>query len=184
MMARSWVNQNPPFDVEWAGFRSNSALLGRCGWKLAMRDDLRYDRVGVIFHHPEFRVTLEGEPTDTMRHRVMFDPPGRALVHIRHMYRGGDRISYHASSPFEGFSWRETDPMYVQMTEVEFHALPLFRELDKPVAQELIVDPADVGRILELVHKAQAPEQAAIRDRNRRRDERVQLHAHILSVAA
>lgn len=57
-----------------------------------------------------------------------------------------------------------------------------------PMAEEIIVEPATVAGLLDQIKQLQAPELAAIRERNRRADSRnftaQRFHAQIVSLAA
>lgn len=144
-----------------------------------------------MFHNPEIGVTLYGHSEGDWGFSQMnpflgdFD---RTYILLTGLITKKNDLYIRRFSPprLESMKWTETEPFFTQVRDCFFHEMPLFMELAKPAAQELIIDPADVGRILEMVHKAQAPEQAEIRARNQRREKEnpMTLHAHILSLAA
>jgi len=143
-----------------------------------------------MFHSPEIGATLYGHSEGgPWRSGAPFHHgyPEPYIVLTGLVAKQNDlRIRNFSPPRLESMQWTETEPFFTQVRDCFFHEMPLFMELAKPAAQELIIDPADVGRILEMVHKAQAPEQAEIRARNRRREKEnpMRLHAHILSLAA
>ena len=196
-MAPLLVERNTPFDVEFAGWRSNSYTLGRCGWRIAVEEFDFGLRRKVLFHHPESGLAMigegQGEMFEMRRHidlsgaRIgLRDSIGVVVIHSVAM-KGDSRrpVTLHFQKE-PSFYPIDTRPTYMEFGAQEMRDLfqmPFFMELEKPAAQELIVEPDQVGRILELIHKAQEPEQRAIRERNREREKR-QLHASIVSLAA
>ena len=201
-MAPLLVERNTPFDVEFAGWRSNSYTLGRCGWRIAVEQEdflspFQGARRTVMFHHPELGLAMIGEGRGEMfEMRRHIDPSGARIglrdsigvVVIHRVAMKGDArrpVMLHFQKE-PSFYPIDTRPTYMEFGPQEMRDLfqmPFFMELEKPAAQELIVEPDQVGRILELIHKAQEPEQRAIRERNREREKR-QLHASIVSMAA
>lgn len=176
--------QNPILEVLWQGWRSTSAALGRAGWNMALEENHYGFETRVLFHHQDLGLSLFGVMESQGLH--MRDPRGDTRgwppVVLNQLITKDTRVIM-SDFNLEAMSWVETRP-HVSMVEGNIHTLPLFRELAQPVAQSLIVDPSDVGRILDLIHKAQAPEQADIRARERSREQPMRLHAHIMSLAA
>lgn len=193
-MVHSLVERNAPFEVEFAGWRSDSWTLHRCGWKIAIenRPDGGFygNEVAVILHHEEARLSMAG--LGSVRNFRMIDRFNQTpdIVRIsRVSQKGGVPIYFTTGSGHLNFRWVDAEPKMMEISHHELYSLPLFMELNKPAAQELIVAPDQVGQILEMIHKAQAPGQEAIRERNRLRAQReeresMRLHAHILSLAA
>ena len=150
-----------------------------------------------MFHHPELGLAMIGEGRgDMFQMRRHIDPSGARIglrdsigvVVIHRVAMKGDArrpvtLNFQKEPSFYPI---DTRPTYMEFGAQEMRDLfqmPFFMELEKPAAQELIVEPDQVGRILELIHKAQEPEQRAIRERNREREKR-QLHTSIVSMAA
>jgi hypothetical protein len=77
--------------------------------------------------------------------------------------------------------WVNTVPHMMDMTEIEWKQQPLYQQVNTPVAEELIVEPATVAELLDRIRHMQAPEQAAIRARQRRNADVPQMHASIIS---
>jgi hypothetical protein len=83
-----------------------------------------------------------------------------------------------------------------QMTRIERKSIEDFGIFATPLArtEEIIVEPETVSELLERIKSLQAPELAAIRERNRRRErdpgavaepmQRQRFHAQIVSLAA
>ena len=196
-MAPLLVERNTPFDVEFAGWRSNSYTLGRCGWRIAV-EEIDFDlRRKVLFHHPESGLAMIGEGQGEMfEMRRHIDPSGArvglrdsiGVVVIHRVAMKGDAhrpvtLHFQKEPSFYPIDTRPTCMEFGAQEMRDLFQMPFFMELEKPAAQELIVEPDQVGRILELIHKAQEPEQRAIRERSRERDKR-KLHASIVSLAA
>lgn len=147
-----------------------------------------------MFHHVGLMITMVGE-TETDLSRVP-DPRSTAsalaaqqdrcrfqpVVIQQVLHQDG---SYHVvhMEPVHMMHWVETRP---EVSATNFYDAPLFRELGKPVAEEIIVEPATVQQLLDQIRHMQAPEQAAIRARQRSQERREpsQVHASIISLAA
>lgn len=200
-MAPLLVERNTPFEVHFAGWRSDSYTLGKCGWRIAVEVEdfstpFQGARRKVMFHHPELGLAMVGEGRgDMFEMRRHIDPSGARMhrdsigaVVIHSVAMKGDarrpvNILFQKEPSFYAIDTRPTHVEFGAQEMRDLFQMPFFMELDKPAAQELIVEPDQVGRILELIHKAQEPEQRAIRERNREREKR-QLHASIVSLAA
>lgn len=191
-MALSWVERNPILDVEFAGLRSDTCTLGRCGWKLAIEAGVNHyrDMRLVILHHPFLGVTLTGRielPTF-----AQFRDPQEARQHMppvrleRCVMKGHGTVYLQGALP--KVEWVETAPTLMEVSRSDLFALPIFAALNAPdpAAEQLIVEPATVSELLDQIRRMQAPEQAAIRERERRRERSTtpRLHAQILSLAA
>jgi hypothetical protein len=92
----------------------------------------------------------------------------------------------HLHSVFRQMRWIDATPEVIQVEEGSIYRLPLFAELEKPRAEELIVEPQDVQALLDKIRVMQSPAQAEIRQRQQRREceTRRQMHAHIITLAA
>jgi hypothetical protein len=107
------------------------------------------------------------------------------VFHIR--YAASDIVIQTMESSFN-FQAVDASPQFVSdkrrsIEDFGIFATPLAR------TEEIIVEPETVMGLLEKIKAMQAPELAAIREKNRRRDqhqpmERQQFHAQILSLAA
>jgi hypothetical protein len=181
-----------PHDVWWGGWRSTTIQLQQAGWLLAAEQDcfngsvqlaLRHDRFGLRGLTEKVSVRyFERQRNERLMFRVAFMASA-----IKAEVVGLD------APQFENFraidarpQWVLRTPHMADMDELNIFAVPLVR------TEEIIVDPNDVMAMLDRIKSLQSPEQAAIRERNRRRARddggweacpQQQFHAQILSFA-
>lgn len=185
-MVHLLVERNPAIAVDFAGLRSDTHTLGRCGWRVAIEQRDLDDTVMVICHHEPTGLTLAGS-ADLRRLRP-YEWSGRSHppIFLRQCsVRGHSRMSV-VGPVAPAFAWVETQPALIEMAEHDIYNLPLFAALNEPAGEQLIVDPLTVSQLLDQIRHMQAPEQADIRARERRRERHSppRLHAQILSFAA
>lgn len=187
-MALSWAERNPPLPVEFCGFRSDTLTLGRCGWRVAMEQRYGIDRrTQVLCHHEGLGLTLIGEAELDRLLPFELQREGRMRpVQLRYASSRDSGRSFIIQGRPPPLAWVETETRMQQLEEHELYRLPLFAQLNEPAGEQLIVEPATVSELLDQIRRMQAPEQAAIRERERRRDRgnTPRLHAQILSFAA
>lgn len=194
------VMQSGPLPVHFAGFFSNTYILGRHGWKLALDEDYRhlYSQNAVLYHQ-EMDLSLHGrvhgmsemrraraEHADNYMHINPRSPSweNQSELYMRAKYDDTPHIDIQCAAsrdrrvirmPDLGrMSWRDTMPEVVQVDgPSELHRLPLFAQLlaPRPQTQELIVEPADVQSLLDQIMAAQGPMRREIRARDKRRDQ-------------
>lgn len=174
-----------PCEVVWAGFRSNTYALQQAGWEIAAEEDFVEGRIRLMLRHQDMNLYAMSE------HRNFnFFQAAREYVRppVFHVINAAPRIEVMRTMLSEP-SFKQIDAMPQYATRVDsiedmgIFATPLAR------TEEIIVEPADVYALLEQIRTMQAPEQAEIRKRERRRDEgtrieavaRQQFHAQILS---
>lgn len=184
-MALSPARMNPPCEVHFAGWKSDTYSLGRAGWKVSIEEytrlDYSYGRQRMLLHHPELGLNGIAEsqgdfqPSEWRHHHMTGRLPVFVVKNIvaRTMYRVNDDLSNFRD-------WHDTVPAMIVVSEFDLYHLPLFQKIAKPVAEELIVDPLTVSELLDQIRKRQAPGQAEIRQRDRSR-ETPTMHAQILT---
>ena len=185
-MAHSLVN--PPCRVIFAGWESDTYSLGRAGWEISIQRSPRPEYYGAIdtmlLHHPSSKLMLMAEcreffTLDWRRNGEMDrDLP---VFYVRRA--GTDLIIRHEIGILveHGFSaWADHEPKFI---DTSIRNTPLFLNKAAPAAEQLIVEPATVAELLEQIRKQQAPLQAEIRERDRRRAREAApvLHAQILT---
>lgn len=183
---------NPVCPVHFAGFVADTYSLGRQGWNIAIEEDPQTLCMYMTLFHKSSGLRGIAELTDFDFYRWRAkdagsygSQPSPTFV-VRQM---GSKLVLRYETGFQPFAlqnWVDTVPSTVMTEECEIMQLPLFRKLDTPVAEQLIVEPDDVSAMLEQIRKMQSPEQAAIRARNRSRErgEEVdvpRIHATILT---
>jgi hypothetical protein len=188
-MARSsaspFVLANPPCEVEFAGWRSDTQRLGRCGWDVSIEEDLhRCDELHMLLFHQPSKLKVWARSRDRFNTRdwrgrggMLGDLP----VFIAEKAASDFRIVLHAGGEFAFKAWADTNPAMVEMS---IHDTPLFLARETPKAEELIVDPQTVSDLLERIKQMQSPDQAEIRQRSRSQHAAPVAHATILSFAA
>lgn len=178
-MALSPVRSSPPCEVRFAGWVSDTYTLGRCGWNIAMHENCGHGVMEMMLHHRELKIsgfaTIDGD-FHSMQWRHEGAGGRLPTFTVRHL-TADLRVNHRAH--LDNFSWADTEPSMMMLEEFAIHTLPLFAELEKPRAEELIVEPADVSMLLEQIKRMQAPGQKRIRDNERRADRNI--HASIVS---
>lgn len=200
-----------PHFVEWCGFETTTAKLQQAGWEIAAEQDWASMGIRLMLRHEGHQMQAITAAVDFYRHAMMLDPraeyrmmpdphdPDRGRLRFRVIrmarvlqfgFHGDEDVVEHFAE-----TWKLVDAepqiathKVVSMNDLNIFATPLTR------TEELIVDPADVGAILEKIKAAQRPEQERIRARQRLRESRegmmidaqpqMNFHAQILSIAA
>lgn len=180
--------------VQFAGFSSDTYQLQRYGWQIAAREDHYGDSIALLMLHPGtgMKMITENLSIRFTEHR------GMALRF--NVVRAGTDLKFTQSmpidlGPLDGPQFRQIDakPQYIdnfQPRSIEdfgIFAAQLVR------TEEILIEPQSVAECMEYIKKLQAPELAAIRERNRQRDRdraneepvlRQNFHAQILTLAA
>lgn len=185
-----------PHTVVFAGWQSDTYQLQRNGWQIAAREDYYGYEVALLLRHPEtgLKMFTQSVKVDFV-HR---DPsvPLRFVVERA----STDMLAVRREFPIdlgsiEDVPFRQIDakPQYIhdfQPRSIEdfgIFAAQLVR------TEEILIEPKSVAECMEYIKKLQAPELAAIRERNRQRDRdraseepvlRQTFHAQILTIAA
>ena len=170
---------NPIFKVNWMGWRSDTLTLQKYGWNFAMQDITKNGfSVFFVIRHPEMKIygrtnkiildTIRGQSMQSFRDielnvamqlaaEITFqqcDPPKLMSMDM-------EPVCQHISS--ERFKLSETWPFEVAVPE-----------------HEIIVDPVDVNKMLDMILNEQRGKQAEIRDKNRKQAKRI--HANIVTL--
>lgn len=181
-MALSPARLNPPCKVHFAGWESDTFSLGRAGWDISIEEFTNpYIGVGAL------RMLLRYKPTKIIAQAICneYDPirfrqDHRFLPEFVVQRLASDFI-VRTNDSFSGFQhWANTEPSIMMVDEQSLYRLPLFTRKEEPAAEELIVEPATVSELLDQIRQRQAPMQAEIRQRDRRRDAPL-VHATILT---
>lgn len=177
-MARLLVN--PRSRVIFAGWRTDTATLGRSGWRVSIQENYEYACFEMMLEHSEanlimharanqhpmnFKIDQEAGVVMQSGMRREFDGPDFSVVRV--FPRDPHLKVYHSMSVFE--EWSETKPTMINREQYTPWDFPVFMKKGDPLpAPELIVEPQDVMQLLEQIKRMQAPEQATIRERRRR----------------
>jgi hypothetical protein len=176
--------------VLWAGFEANTYALQQAGWSLAAEQDYEYRRLRLAFQHRDWQLYAISDYAELdffNAHHAQNDlwPPivVRRFVSQIQVERRIDALTmFHPIDAQPQFISREIR----NIEDFGIFVVPLTR------TEEIIVEPQDVASMLEQIKRIQAPEQAAIRARDRLRASREGLrsdawprqrvHAQVISI--
>lgn len=183
-----------PLRVRWGGWETTTTQLQQGGWELAVHEDFSRMTIRMTMRHQGFRMYGVSRSLDFpfMRYAKVEADLSQFVIEIVQMGTNVTINMMEIGDPFAGMKAIDAYPQFTKMTmkrieDYGFFATPLVR------TQELIVDPSEIGRVLELIKQAQLPEQEAIRKRQQMQASREALdlttipqqtfHAQLLSVA-
>lgn len=174
-----------PCRVMFAGWESTTTRLQQAGWSLSVEQNFREEsiRLAMRFEPCRLYMMAESQRFGFYRHAEYRDQ--LPVFDIRYC---ATEITVQMIDDLSMFRPIDAQP---QFTNAERRSIEDFGIFATPLArtEEIIVEPETVTKLLEKIKKLQAPELAAIRERNRVRERtqpmaRQQFHAQILSLAA
>jgi hypothetical protein len=183
-----------PLRVRWGGWETTTTQLQQDGWELAVQEDIRSMTMRMTMRHQGFcmyGISRVLRHFDYFRYVRAVRDLQDIVIEIAHM--GSSLVVNLIETNMD--DWKIIDAM-PQFTRQQVKRIEDFGFFATPLARtnELIVDPARIGEILEQIRQVQLPEQEAIRKRNHLRESREGLpfdaipkqhfHAQILSIAA
>jgi hypothetical protein len=158
-----------PARVYWAGFESDTLRLQQAGWELAAEEDIPYDRIRLLMRHQNMKLYALSAYTDYCFQREAYTRGDVPLIF--NVVCAAPRMEVHRMaevgvSSFEAF--RQVDAM-PQMVSGEIKSIEDFRIFATPLVrtEEIIVEPQSVSAMLERIRELQAPEQKALREKQR-----------------
>jgi hypothetical protein len=181
---------SPGCDVYFAGLRGDTRAMQNNGWEFAIEREVeRWRYYRVIMKHPPSGMFMDGEvdiesmqraATRHMQHDTRDCKP---VINVRHAGNSG-QTRIHAFNKMPDFDRIDMSPQLKAVSYQEFdytiNELSVFKPW-APNAQELIVDPNSVADLMNRIKSLQDPELAAIRKRNRVRDQRDRPNEQILA---
>lgn len=191
-MARLPVEHSLRAEVVFAGFTSDTYRLHGAGWQIAVENEdysgistmvLRHEKLGVAAYARcmDYQNRLMRSRASTFQAQYMQDHYPLTYV-VEQMARGVLMRGVNIHTQVSGFALIDPTPKMLMMEEQDIYNLPAFAAASAPTpAEELIVDPADVSAMLDMIRKAQSPTQAEIRARARRREIIPTQHATIFT---
>lgn len=177
-----------PIDVVWGGWTATTTQLQQAGWEISAEQDIQYATLRIALRHRDFRMygLSQRIPVDYFE-MARRNIPMKLTIRIEHM-ASQLNLNIIETSGLSGFAPVDA---YPQMVDTQRKSIEDFKIFATPLArtEEIIVDPSQVGELLEKIKKAQAQGQSEIRERNRLRAAREsyepmprqQFHAQILS---
>lgn len=180
--------------VQFAGFVSDTYQLQRAGWQIAAREDFYGDSITLLLRHPESGLKLF---TNSVSLRFL-SYRGEAMRFT--VVRAGTDLQFMRNDPIDigpldGPQFMQVDAKPQVVKNFEPKSIEDFGIFAAQLVrtEEILIEPQSVAECMEYIKKLQAPELAAIRERNRQRDRtradeepvlRQNFHAQILSIAA
>lgn len=175
-----------PCRVHFAGFETTTTRLQQAGWELSVYEDLRRLTMQLAMRFEPARLYMMSESVDFN----YFSSRGECPEFFVRKVVGSEIVLHTTEVP--RFHAIDAMPTFVNserrsIEDFSFFATPLVR------TEQIIVEPETVSDLLAKIKAMQAPELAAIRERNRRRDaghvdhgviEQQKFHAQIVSLAA
>jgi hypothetical protein len=178
--------------VHWAGWESDTYTLQQNGWELSAEQDVRMMALRIALRHKAMQcVAVTSLFTDFRYEYYAREPIDVPFLNIQYF---ATRMSVQVMErQWPNFQPIDAAPQFLSDTTVKsfedlkWFATPLAR------TEEIIVDPLEVGAMLEQIRKMQAPEQERIRQKQRLAASREgmsidamprqQFHAQIISIA-
>jgi hypothetical protein len=163
--------RNPNVPVYFQGFRSSTWELGNSGWVIQADQDLHRDEIRMVFTNKESGAIL-------LSRNNAFDFQGHALGHTHPAMINELRFDaqiYHADTRimeqmnFSNLRTVEYEPSVEQLHVKTLSDMVLFKEKPK---KEILVEPATIPEMMELIKKMQSPRQKELRDKQRDRAKR------------
>jgi len=177
-----------PCEVRWAGFKSNTFALQQAGWGIAVEQDFVDARIRLLINNADWNLSAFSDFSSHDFYMGRHDETSmRPSFTIRHC---SPRIQVtRVMDDFTKFKQIDAMPQFTNAVVESIEDLGIFA-VPMTRTDEIIVEPADVYTLLEQIKKMQSPEQAEIRERNRRRDregasqvsQRQKFHAQIISL--
>ena len=173
-----------PCRVIFAGWESTTSRLQQAGWQLSSEQDFNVNtvRLALRFEPARLFMIAEAQPWEFFKERS--EAP---TFHIRHAATDMHIVLTESSFDFRPF---DAAPQLTTAVRRSIEDYGIFAPC-LARTEEIIVEPATVAGLLEQIKSLQAPELAAIRERNRQAERRDQapmqqqrFHAQIVSLAA
>lgn len=181
---RAW---NPICKVEFAGFESTTYELQRCGWEISAEQDLHHGlRLALSHRASGLQALTSSVPMYEISRELQAN--GHAIIksHVFRVITVGTDLRFQVIPMARTVSFSPIDcvPSFQEYksSESRFHDLIPFRTVN-PDAEQIIVAPDSVPKILDLLLKCQAPAQARLRANERVRASR-DIAAQIVTAVA
>jgi len=175
-----------PHDVIFCGFRSTTTAMQQAGWQLSVSQDVGAyrDNLRLAMHNKEFGGYMVADA-------LTWEPFRPTQMHERLTFVVRRVCADVFIGPYIDFTLFEpidARPQYVTTERQSIKDFNIFAPL-LVRTEEIIIEPQSVAECLDLIRKMQAPELAAIRQRNANRDfeqatNQMKFHAQVMSLAA
>lgn len=195
-MARSeQMLKSPACKVRFAGWESTTGRLQQAGWQLAVEHSWNNDRVRLAMRYRDGGMRMIAEAQHYTRPMTkdalsFYNGMERDSLPIFEVIHVAQDIHI-ARVQLDSFDFHAIDARPQLHTVTDFKSMDAFEIFAAPLVrtEEIIVEPASVASLMEQIKQLQAPELAAIRERQRRADrgdpmQQTKYHAQIISLAA
>lgn len=178
-----------PFEIVWAGWKSDTFTLQREGWQLSVEQDYRRNAFSLAIKHPDFKIYGMTNPMPL--HEIAMSRYGERYNRIANFmsfhlgYMCSDLIMHVHGRDLMNFHPVDAEPQ--RMTEEEMRCydkiqriseMPIFKAIEH--TKDIIVMPEMVPGLLEKIRECQEPNQARIREEVRKQKDREALRGHII----
>lgn len=164
-----------PIPVRFAGFQSTTAQLQEAGWDISLREEITCERtVSIIMQYERGGIYGVSQSINYIAMELLYSmekgnlEPLKALCFdIQYIGSGVQfyRIPIVGNSFLADFRPIDASP---QMTTIEHpEDFSLFKKVDP--SKDVLIDPNDVPGLMEMILKAQKPQQEMLRARERSR---------------
>ncbi|MHC4616792.1 MAG: hypothetical protein ACYTEQ_03465 [Planctomycetota bacterium] len=181
---------SPVFRVSWAGWQSDSVTLQRHGWQIATREDPCYRDLQIIMQQPELGVyAVSSKFVAEKRFMVRELGYGSEVPNLVVQVDLAKEVAFRSVSREHYLSLANIDtidaePRYLDLgefTDVKLSDVWPFWKL--PAKRQVIVEPANVQQMLNVILEHQSPKQKELREKIRK-EKRREVHAEIISFKA
>lgn len=205
LFANEYRIVNPPLRVHMLGMEGTTQSMQHAGWSLSMRQDVYQRSIQLSMRHEQMKLFALSRSMDLdymqyssrnhdnfYRHFVfVIDSVATKMEIVLH---SSEFLSMrHPISHFEGYSPVDATPQIERLQRRSIEDFMLFRPINN--TKSVIVDPNDVPQLMEMILKAQQPQQEEIRKRQRQAENMAyvidaglipsqNIHAQIITVAA
>lgn len=200
---------NHPMKVRMFGWESDTLELQHSGWQLSMKQDVQHNAFQLALHHPHLKLFAISRHYDDFHFMQIARDPMYARKIIDHfvfdiehlssrieviLHEGAFDSIRHPLRRFWTFSPVDGEPQWERLERRQsLEDYMLFRPINH--SKDIIVDPNDVPQLMEMILKAQSPQQEEIRQRQRSRENMAyvidagllpghDIHAQIVTIAA
>lgn len=178
-----------PATVHWAGFRSDTLTLQKQGWQIAVDEDVASGRVRLLLKHSGLKLHALTHETEFMYRDRMYGsynrPPEFHVVAAAETFR----TQHIGNIDFAKFREIDATPQYIDSEIKSLEDFRIFapRASETITKEDIIVEPETVQSMLERIREMQEPEQARLREKQRRAlaagEEVRHVHAQVISLA-
>lgn len=161
-----------PFTLEWAGWRSTTAYLQKHGWEFSEEYDMSRLATRLAFRHREYQMygytryldidayQLDAQSFSSHAHYDTTNLIFRVAAIASH-------LTVRVIDNFSDFRPVDMSPQFVSEEMKDIEDFRIFAPLSKDT-EEFVVNPNDIGDLLQMIREAQTEEQLEIYERKKK----------------